>query len=123
MANNKTKDTQEIIEGMSLEGLKHYFEFFKHLTTINTGSILLLIAFLERLFKNPEWSALIGVSLIGFIVSLIACLVGMWLSSTLLAGEAGQGEVIAGSISWLVCVVGFISGIISLVIFAFKNFY
>ena len=70
-------------EGDILEGYKHYFEFFKHLTTINTGSIIILITFIEKLFANPEWNFLIIVCLVGFIISLMCSLGAMWFVSTL----------------------------------------
>jgi hypothetical protein len=35
------------------ESVKMQYDGFKHLTTLNTGSILLLVAFLERVFSNP----------------------------------------------------------------------
>jgi hypothetical protein len=49
-----------------LEIFKQSVDFFKHLTTLDTGSILLLAAFLEKLFSNPHWKILVAVSFFGF---------------------------------------------------------
>lgn len=45
------------------EGEKLYFDSMKHLTTLNTGSVLLLVTFLEKLFSSPRWRVLVAVSL------------------------------------------------------------
>jgi hypothetical protein len=37
------------------EGNKLLHDTMKQLITISTGSILIMIAFLEKVFKNPEW--------------------------------------------------------------------
>jgi len=42
-----------------LEGQKLFHDTFKHLTTLNTGSILILATFLEKFFKVPTWKILI----------------------------------------------------------------
>jgi O-antigen/teichoic acid export membrane protein len=62
------------------EGEKLFFESMKHLTTLSTGSILLLVTFLEKLFSNPRWKALIAVTLVSFVVSIV-CSVSSMLQS------------------------------------------
>jgi hypothetical protein len=37
------------------EGNKLFYDVFKHLTTLSTGSILILVAFLENLFVDPQY--------------------------------------------------------------------
>jgi hypothetical protein len=49
-------------------------DYLKHLTTLNTGSILIVATFLEKLFEQPKWNVLVGVSLVSFIVSIIGCI-------------------------------------------------
>ncbi|MDQ3847399.1 MAG: hypothetical protein M3261_00410, partial [Thermoproteota archaeon] len=68
------KEKGESIESQEtayVEGQKLVYDTFKHLTTINTGSILLLVAFIEKLFTNPRWKVLITVAFISFIISTV----------------------------------------------------
>ena len=53
-----------------LESLKHQYDYFKNMTTLNTGAFILVVAFIERAFKNPIWREVILVSLACFSVSL-----------------------------------------------------
>jgi len=107
------------IHGFTVEGLKSYFEFFKHMTTMNTGSILLLVAFMDKLFRNPQWKFLVGICISSFILSLIACLSGMWFVSTMIAGQGSKTNV--SFVSWLVAVGAFLAGIIVLAVFSLRN--
>ena len=45
------------------------YDYFKHLTTLNTGSILIIITFLQSSVNSTD-SNLLSVSLIAFIISL-----------------------------------------------------
>src|ERR1051326_7499597 len=56
----------------STEGAKMMFESIKHLTTLSVGSILILIALLEKLFKNPHWRVLVAISFLTFTLSILA---------------------------------------------------
>jgi len=67
---------------MLLELVKSYVDYFKHITTLNTGCILIIIALLEGVFENPKGLFLIAVSIFFFVVSLVCSLVVMkiWLN-------------------------------------------
>ncbi len=41
-------------------------DYLKLLTTLSTGAILIIVAFLDKVFKSPQWVVLIAVSLGGF---------------------------------------------------------
>jgi len=62
---DKMKETQRI-----------QYDYFKHLTTLSTGSILIIVAFLEKVFSFPS---LIGLSMAS-VTSLAFCLVGSLLA-------------------------------------------
>jgi len=47
--------TEKDSEKADQEGEKLYFDSMKHLTTLSTGSVLLLVTFLEKLFSSPRW--------------------------------------------------------------------
>lgn len=63
------------------EAVKLQYDAFKHLTTLNTASILLLVAFLEKLFINPRAKFLVAFAFLCFIVSILTSFVLMILLS------------------------------------------
>lgn len=71
-------DVLENIIQMSMqlirEIIKYQFDYFKHMTTLSTGSILIIIAFLEGIFKKPEGIFAVIISIFCFLVSLIGAL-------------------------------------------------
>ena len=55
------------------ESWKLQYDIYKHLTTLSTGSILLLITFLEKLFARPIWKWLVIVAPFFFYILLVHC--------------------------------------------------
>ncbi|NIO48856.1 MAG: hypothetical protein GTN73_05385 [Candidatus Aminicenantes bacterium] len=66
---SQTRLTIEFIK-IRLESLKHQYDYFKNMTTLNIGAFILVVAFMERAFKNPIWREVLLVSLVYFSVSL-----------------------------------------------------
>jgi len=70
---------QEILE--TLEKLKEIqrmeFDYFKHLGTLSTGSILILVAFFEKVFSDPTGEAWIVLSVICFVLCIADSLLAM----------------------------------------------
>jgi hypothetical protein len=105
---------------------KSFYEYLKHISGLSTGSILLLAAFLEKFFLQPEWKSLIGVSIGGFLLAVISSVISY---SILVLNFPGRGAemtewekyLVTGStlVTWL----GFLTGIISLSIFILRNFF
>ena len=59
-----------------LSGLiKHTYDYFKHMTTLNTGSLLIIIALLEGVFKEQEGIFAVVISICCFTISLVCALV------------------------------------------------
>ena len=63
-------------DGLQLraEGNKLLHDTMKQLVTISSGSILIIIAVLEKLFKPPRWIFLVAVAFAAFLVCIIASL-------------------------------------------------
>lgn len=113
----------------TIESMKFWADFLKHLTTLSTGSILLIGTFLEKLFARPAWKAAVIVALSGFLVSVI----GSVLSFSALVvwspnwdddakdhwGNRPEGTI-AGIGIWIAW-IGFLAGIVSLTLFTVKN--
>lgn len=107
------------------EGQKLLYDAFKHLTTLSTGSILLLATFLEKFFKNPEWPALIAVALVGFIVSIVSAFITMLVLSDNIfyLREKSETGSRSGTIGFYISLGSFVISIFSLTVFSLKNFY
>lgn len=54
-----------------LEYLKIVIDYLKHTTTLSTGSILILAAFLEKSFTNPTGKVFVGLALLCFALSIM----------------------------------------------------
>ena len=106
-----------------LEQRKAWSEYIKHLTTLSTGSLILLAAFLEKLFPQPMWKGLVVVALCGFTISIIASVIGYSLLVINFPGVAkpadSDGNIWATAI--IVALSCFILSIVSLGAFAIKN--
>jgi hypothetical protein len=109
-----------------LEKFKAGVAYMKHLTTLSTGSIVLIAAFLEKVFTKPLWRVAVVVSLIGFVISVLSSTVAYTLG--LIHSFPGDNEDIpewsetAGSLGIRFAWIGFLIGIISLATFFVKNF-
>jgi hypothetical protein len=67
----EAKELKEQIIGV----LKLSHDSMKHLTTLCTGSLLLMIALMDKLSANSrEWRGLIGVALVCFLFSIICAM-------------------------------------------------
>ena len=107
------------------EGEKLSFESMKHVTTLTTSSLVLLVAFLEKLFKDQRnWKPLVVVTFASFIVSII-CSVSSMLQSANFVRTTGKIDKLALSVKrfmYNIALVTFVVGLVSLVMFALKNF-
>jgi hypothetical protein len=56
-----------------LESYRAERDFYKHLTTLSTASVILIATFLDKVFPTPEWRDLVNISLSGFAVSVVGC--------------------------------------------------
>ena len=125
---------------MLFDVVKSYIDYFKHITTLNTGSILIIIALLEGVFKKPKALYLIGISVFSFVISLVCSLIIMkkWLNyAELMIGYVFTDwernrelfeEKIKSSIpsrkklaTWII--LGFLLGVLSLLGFTAMNLF
>ena len=107
------------------EGQKLLYDAFKHLTTLSTGSILILATFLEKFFREPEWKILIAFVFVGFIFSTLSAFVTMLALSDSVFSLKEETETGSrtGAVGFYFSLGSFIIGISCLVAFALKNFY
>ena len=79
---NKIKEGLEVIEELK-DVVKHQYDYYKHMTIINSGSILVIIALFEGVFKDPKGIEIIIISIVSFVVSLVCSLEIMSMIGTL----------------------------------------
>ena len=121
MASQPTADTEYAKQ--YLESQKVVIDYIKHITTLDTGSIILMALLLEKFFKTPHWGFLIPMIFIGFIVSIIALtLAALGVTRSIRTpNNIAKGLVAFTAVSFLIGLIGFLAGIISLAILAAKN--
>jgi hypothetical protein len=107
------------------EGQKLLYDSVKHLTTLSTGSILILIALLEKFFKTPEWPYLIAVGFLSLTLSTLGSVITMIILSNSVFYFREDVELGSkkGALVFYFSLGAFILGIGSIVFFALKNFY
>jgi hypothetical protein len=107
------------------EGLKSFYDLFKHITTISTGSVVLIITFLEKLFTDPAWKGLVTASFGFLTLSVVASLTTMFFLSRAIAqlGKMPKRAEPFFEASMILTIASFLIGITSLVVFAIKNLY
>ncbi|WP_462156315.1 hypothetical protein [Pseudoalteromonas piscicida] len=102
----------------NVELLKLSFDWCKHISTLSTGSILLMVSFLEKLSQQPSWKLLLPVALISFVCAILGTL-GVQLEHLI---EAEYKEPTTfGIVAGFATLFGFLIGIIALAAFGVKN--
>lgn len=108
-----------------LESYRAERDFYKHLTTLSTASVVLIATFLVKVFPNPEWKELVNVSLSGFAVSVVGCAVMYALAVLDTDSELSlHAQMPTRWVGWLPITAGlggFFVGIASLAAFAIHN--
>ena len=108
-----------------LESYRAERDFYKHLTTLSTASVVLIATFLEKVFPNPEWTDLVNVSLSGFAISVVGCAVMYALAVLDTDSELSlHAQMPSRWVWWLPITAGlggFFVGIASLAAFAIHN--
>ena len=100
------------------------FDLFKHLTTLSTGSLLLVLAFVDKMFPNPEYKFLLIAVFVLFGICILGSLLAMFMLPMLvITGSKPEKEIersiLAGAI---VCsIFTFFLGIVALMVFVGMN--
>jgi hypothetical protein len=110
---------------LDLQNLNMLVDYLKHLTTLSTGSILLIATFWEKLSVKPVWKPAIAVSLAGFMLSVLSSTVAYTIFMTFefpsRAGHTPRWAEALGGSGLLFTWIGFLAGILGLASFALKN--
>jgi hypothetical protein len=108
-----------------LESYRAERDFYKHLTSLSTASVVLIATFLEKAFPDPEWKALVNISLGGFAVSVVGCAIMYALAVLDTDSELSlHAQMPTRWVWWLPITAGlggFFVGVASLAAFAMHN--
>lgn len=108
-----------------LESYRAERDFYKHLTTLSTASVILIATFLDKVFPNPEWRDLVNISLSGFAVSVVGCAIMYSLAVLDTDSELSlHKQMPTRWVGWLPITAGlggFFVGIAALAAFAIHN--
>jgi hypothetical protein len=107
-----------------IKAQKVVFDYLKHLTTLNTGSIVLLTVFLERFAMRLEWGFLLDIALASFTVSIFTFTLsafGVIRSIRETPEKIGVKLANFTSYNFILGLLGFSLGVGTLTVFAIKN--
>ncbi len=111
----------------NIELIKLLYDYLKHITTLCTGSILVVITFSEKL-ANASYKICLKTSLVLFIISIIFAVtslpsIAVLSDSALTVGtkDGLWGESKFSTITAVLTVITFVFGLISLIVFGFAN--
>jgi hypothetical protein len=99
-------------------------DYLKHITTLSTGSILLIATFLQK-FNAPLWRWALIISILGFMASVLASVIDYTVIVEVDVHKKYSEQplviILIGIVARLITWVGFLVGILSLAVFAIKN--
>lgn len=130
----ESKKFQLEIQKLRLEEDRSWFEFHKHMTTLNTGVIIIIATLLEKVFTNTGADSFqtISMSFFAFLGSITMSVIGLGyhMPSLRLVRSQGTGKgsrtVIyllkyAKVFLFITSLTGFLLGVVFFVIFALGN--
>jgi len=108
-----------------IEVVKLSHDLLKHITTLSTGLIVVLVIFIDKLFPDPIASWLVGVIFLLIMSTILSAIRAMGLLSSSLHFEGEDFfNIVTKSHFWnAVCGRLFFSAMLTLAIFGLINFY
>ncbi|MBA2704403.1 MAG: hypothetical protein H0U60_11180 [Blastocatellia bacterium] len=109
----------------NVAGVKLYYDTCKHTTTLSTASVLLLLAFLEKLFPTPRWKFVVVLAFGSFILSIFFSVFAMLQFAEIVRTMGRLSEARLKVAYWIFygSLLLFAWGILCLVFFALINFF
>jgi Na+-transporting NADH:ubiquinone oxidoreductase subunit NqrE len=109
-------------EKRAAEESKLAHDYLKHVTTLSTGSLVLMVTFLEKLISKRQWGFLVDVSFVSFLVSIVSAVAAMTAILELMHDQDKKGFARKlGALGFVGTWLGFTSGVTSLTLFALGN--
>jgi hypothetical protein len=106
-----------------VERMKLLYDLNKHLTTLSTGSLLLMAGLFGQVFKSPAWKPLAAGAFVLFTSCVVACVFAMFgfamYSRTTF--QTADDPVDFGAKAFAVAMLLFMLAILAFAVFALKN--
>ena len=96
------------------EAFKQVFELMKHVTTLSSGSILILVTFMEKILKGQGPSSSVGVAFSMFCISIVSALLTMFFLVMHRGESVTDREAIFFAFTVVISLGGFFFGILNL---------
>ena len=107
------------------EFLKAVSDHFKHITTLSSGFILVMVAFLEKFFAKPEWKSLVIVAFVSFaLATLFSVIAQVFFIDLMRRSQVSATEGTEGITTGVTLAAwgSFLVGTLSLIALSVKNF-
>ncbi|TNE99362.1 MAG: hypothetical protein EP322_03355 [Bacteroidetes bacterium] len=109
---------------IDIEQVKLVHDHTKNMTTLSTGSIVVLVTFFDKLTENPTWTLLIAISLGAFVVSILGALAAQ-IAFVDLADPDEKGydswHYRAGAVALVTSWLAFVLAVVCLCVFGVRN--
>jgi hypothetical protein len=104
------------------EGLELTHDSMKHLTTLSTGSFVIVTTFLEKPFTNPALGTLLSISVVFLFLSIVFSTVTMLAMSRIMMGvDIDRKEFDQSRMYYYIALSPFFAGFTLLGLFAYFN--
>jgi hypothetical protein len=102
--------------------MKLLFDLNKHITTLATGTMLLMVELFERVFKTPVWKALGALTFMLFAATVICSVIAMFSFAmySRKTHSASDDPIRWGAMFFSLALVSLIAGVIAFVTFTLK---
>jgi hypothetical protein len=102
------------------EEAKLAHDYLKHLTTLSTGSLVLIVGFVEKV-AQPKGKWIVGIALVSFLLCIIGSVVAMTANLETMHREEDVAFHRTGAIALLLAWFSFLTAVICLAVFGLKN--
>jgi hypothetical protein len=113
-------------KSLSLFENPNFYDYIKHITTLSTASLVLVVTFADKFATRPLWGSLFIASVVLFLLTIVSSLVCMILVLSIQryeeASETPKWEQKLFSRSLLGSWLFFLGGVICIAAFSIKNF-
>lgn len=106
-----------------IDRMKLLFDLNKHITTLATGTLLLMAGLYERVFKTPMWKLLAAITFVLFAVSVICSVIAMFgfAMYSRKTHNTPQDPIRWGATFFSLALLSLAGGVLVFVVFVLKN--
>jgi hypothetical protein len=116
----------QTVQPTQLDFHKSFYEYLRHLSTLATGAIVLVGAFMEKIILHPVWRPLVAASVGSFLFSVVSSVTAYTVLIMNHPGhemKASEWEQWAVAGALLLTWLSFLTGIVCLAIFIIRNLF